>query len=80
MKKKSAVQTSNLAEFLAGKGEWEWLAELPMSRVKKPKVSNNHIRFAHLSAAHISKVLEKMHQSRLDVAPAKQNEANDGSA
>ena len=37
-------------------------------------------RYAHLSKAHISKVLEKMHQSRLGAAPAKQKEADDGTA
>ena len=37
-------------------------------------------RYAHLSKAHISKVLEKMHQSRLGAAPAQQKEADDGTA
>lgn len=37
-------------------------------------------RYAHLSKAHISKVLEKMHQSRLGAAPAKPKEADDGTA
>jgi len=37
-------------------------------------------RYAHLSKAHISKVLEKMLQSRLGAAPAQQKEADDGTA
>ena len=37
-------------------------------------------RYAHLSKAHISKVLEKMHQSRLGAAPAQPKEADDGTA
>ena len=37
-------------------------------------------RYAHLSKAHISKVLEKMHQSRLGAAPTKPKEADDGTA
>jgi integrase len=53
---------------------------LSISKVLGHQTTKMTERYSHLSKAHISKVLEKMHQSRLGAAPTKQKEADDGTA